>query len=127
MRLIYDTNIRLLFCSAKGRLSKKARTDASAEDVEPEKIPEDDGGDNDIAVDDLIPQDQDTYVDPPEVNPASPHADPPSPAKEDPPSPTRDTVNPPSPSKGGDDDVVITGTGHTILGNPIALSKHNAK
>ena len=63
-----------------------------------------------------------------EVNPASPHADPPSPAKgDDVPSPARDTVNPPTPSKGGDDDVVITGTGHTIPGNPVALSKHTAK
>ena len=43
------------------------------------------------------------------------------------PSPSRDTVNPPTPSKGGDDDVVITGTGHTIPGNPVALSKHTAK
>ena len=43
------------------------------------------------------------------------------------PSPVRDTFNPPSLSKGGDDDVVITGTGHTIPGNPVALSKHTAK
>ena len=79
-------------------------------------------------MDDPIPQGQDIYADPPEVNPASPHADPPSPAKDkDVPSPARDTVNPPTPSKGGDDDVVITGTGHTIPGNPVALSKHTAK
>ena len=43
------------------------------------------------------------------------------------PSPPRDTFNPPTPSKGGDDDVVITGHGHTIPGNPVALSKHTAK
>ena len=29
--------------------------------------------------------------------------------------------------KGGDDDVVITGTSHTAPGNPVALAKHTAK
>ena len=43
------------------------------------------------------------------------------------PSPARDTVNPPTPSKGGDDDVVITGHGFTAPGNPVVLSKHTAK
>ena len=43
------------------------------------------------------------------------------------PSPARDTVNPPTPSKGGDDDVVITGHGFTAPGNPVVLSKHAAK
>ena len=118
----------MLFCNAKGRLSKKARTDASAEDVEPEKILEDTGGNTDTAMDDLVPQEQDTYADPPEVNPASPHADPPSPTKDkDLPSPARDAANSPVPSKGGDDDVIITGTGHTLPHNPVALSKHTAK
>ena len=77
-------------------------------------------------MDDPVPQGQDTYVDPPEVSPASPHVDPPSPAA-NPPSPARGTVNPPTPPKGNDDDVVITGTSHTSPGNPIALSKHSAK
>ena len=54
LRLVYHTNLCLLFCNAKGRLSKKARTDASAEDVEPEKIPEGADGDADIAVDDFV-------------------------------------------------------------------------
>ena len=90
-------------------------------------------------MDDSAPQGPNTDVDPPEANPAthvdpsSPHATPPSPAADpsspavDPPSPARDIVNPPSPSKGGDDDVIITGTGHTVPGNPVALSKHTAK
>ena len=43
------------------------------------------------------------------------------------PSPARDTVNPPTPSKGGDDDVVIIGHGFTAPGNPVILSKHTAK
>ena len=84
-------------------------------------------------MDDSAPQDPATDANPPEadpathVDPSSPHATPPSPAG-DPlspaanlPSPARDTVNPPSPSKGGDDDVIITGTGHTSHGNPVVL------
>ena len=35
--------------------------------------------------------------------------------------------DPPSLAKGSDDDVVVTGTGFTSPGNPIALSKHRAK
>ena len=35
--------------------------------------------------------------------------------------------NPPSPTKGADDDVVVTGIGYTSPGNPTALSKHSAK
>ena len=55
--------------------------------------------------------------------------DPPSPAKDEDNlrNPARNTDNPPGPAKGGDDDVVITGTGHTVPGNPVALSKHSAK
>ena len=79
-----------------------------------------------------MPQGQDTYVDPPEVSPASPHVDPPSPAA----NPSNPAANPPSPAKASDkpaspnkatDDVVITGFGHTSPGNPVALSKHSAK
>ena len=90
-------------------------------------------------MDDFAPQGPNTDADPLEadpathVDPSSPHATPPSPTANppspavDPPSPARDIVNPPSPSKGGDDDVIITGTAHTVLGNPVALSKHTAK
>ena len=116
------------YYSAKARLSKKAKTTIPTEQVEPDRIWEGADRDVDIAIDDPVPQSQDTYVDPPEVNPASPHADPPSPAKgEDVSSPARDTVNPPTPSKGGDDDVVITGHGYTSPGNLVVLSKHTAK
>ena len=112
----------------KPDLAKKQNWIFPTDEVEPDRTAEGAGGDADIAMDDPIPQGQDTYAEPPEANPASPHADPPSPARdENLPSPTRDIVNPPTPSKGGDDDVVITGTGHTILGNPVALSKHTAK
>ena len=43
------------------------------------------------------------------------------------PSPARDIVNPPTPSKGDDDVVVITGHGFTAPGNLVVLSKHTAK
>ena len=42
----------------------------------------------------------------------------------DPPAHADDT---PSPAKSADDDLVVTGIGHTSPGNPIALSKHSAK
>ena len=41
--------------------------------------------------------------------------------------PSAHADDPPSPAKGADDDVVVTGIGYTTPGNPIALSKHNAK
>ena len=90
-------------------------------------------------MDDSAPQGPNIVADPPEadpgthVDPSSPHATPPSVAADSPskavdlPSPARDIVNPPSPSKGGDDDVIITGTAHTVPGNTVALSKHTAK
>ena len=45
-------------------------------------------------------------------------------------SPTKDTDKPPTPARAADeqdDDVMITGTGHSTPGNPVALSKHTAK
>ena len=41
--------------------------------------------------------------------------------------PSAHADDPPSPAKGDDDDVVVTGSGYTSPGNPIALSKHSAK
>ena len=126
----------MLFCSAKARLRKKAKLSAPTEEFELERTSEDAGGDTDIAMDDPVPQGQDTYVDPPEVNPTSHHADPPSPAVDppspvvDPPSPARASAKPSNADKiveGTTDDMVITGFGHTAPGNPVALSKHSAK
>ena len=114
------------FCSAKARLSKKAKTTAPTDEVAPDRTSEDAGENVDVVMDDPVPQGQATDVDPPEVNPASPHIHPPSP-QDNPPSPT---VDPPSPAKASDkptspnaatDDVVITGIGHTSPGNPVAL------
>ena len=97
-------------------------------------------------MDDYAPQGEDTGANPLEadpaihINPSSPHATPPSLAADPPspaanplspavnlPSPARGTVNPPSPSKGNDDDVIITSHGFTAPGNPVVLSKHTAK
>ena len=120
------------FWSAKARFSKKAKTNAPADEIEPDRTSEGASGDVDVAMDDPVPQGQATNVDPPEVNPVSPHINPPSP-QANPPSPTVDL---PSPAKASDkpaspnaatDDVVITGIGHTSPGNPIALAKHSAK
>ena len=74
---------------------KKAKTNAPTDGIEAERTSEGAGGDADIAMDDPLPQGQNTDVDSPEVNPASPHVDPPSPIA-NPPSPT---ANPPSPAK----------------------------
>ena len=41
--------------------------------------------------------------------------------------PSAHADDPPSPTKVADNDVVVTGTAFTSPGNPIALSKHNAK
>ena len=120
------------FCSAKARFSKKAKTNAPTDEIEPDRTSEGAGGNVDVAMDDPMPQGQATDADSPEFNPTSPHINPPSP-QANPPSPTAD---PPSPVKVSDkpaspnattDDVVITGVGHTSPGNPIALAKHNAK
>ena len=121
-------------------MSKRAKNSGPTHEVEPEKTQEDAGRDNEVVMDDSAPQDPATDANPPEadpatyVDPSSPHATPPSPAAAplspaanppspaaNPPSPARDIVNPPCPLKGGDD-VIITGTAYTALGNPVALS-----
>ena len=136
-------------CSAKARLSKKAKTSGHTDDVDPEKTPENEGENPEIATDHSAPQNPGADANPPEVEPdvhvdtSHPHA-PPSPIAEqrdstvDPPSPVNrppspaakapspvKNVNPSSPAK--DDDVVVTGTAYTAPGNPVALSKHTAK
>jgi len=118
--------------SAKARLSKKAKLTTPANDnpaTEPERTSDALDQDADITLDDPVPQGQDTFVEPSEMNPTGQSADPPSPAA-DPLSPARTSAKPPSPDKTVDvttDDVVITGFGHTAPGNPVALSKHSAK
>ena len=125
------TFVSVLF-SAKARLSKKVKLNKPTDDnlvTEPETLPETFEPNADTILDDPVPQVQDTYVEPVEINPTSQSADPPSPSA-DPPSPAKTTAKPPSPAKTIDDttdDVMITGFGHTAPGKPVALSKHSAK
>ena len=81
---------------------------------------------------DPLPQDHDFLVERVQVD-ATSHADwPTSPVRTDdkPASPVKHTDKPPTPVKAADDqddDIMITGTGHTTPGNHVALSKHTAK
>ena len=70
--------------SAKARPSKKAKLNKPTDDnptTEPEKTPEQLDPNADAILDDPVPQDQDTFVEPVETDPTSQAADPPSPAK----------------------------------------------
>ena len=102
------------FCSAKVRFSKKTKTSAPIDEIEPDWISEGTRGNVDVTMDDPVPQGQATDVDPPKANPTNPHINPPSP-QANPPSTTADL---PSPAKASDkpaspnasiDDVVISG------------------
>ena len=78
------------------------------------------------------PQDHDFLAEQVQVD-ATSHADRPTShvrTGDKPASPTKDTDKPPTPARSADeqdDDVMITGTGHSTPGNPVALSKHTAK
>ena len=79
--------------SAKARLSKKAKLDKPSDDnqvTEPEKTLETFDPNANTILDDPVPQVQDTFVEPVEINPTSQFADPPSPAA-DQPSPAKTT------------------------------------
>ena len=125
-------------------MSKKAKTSGPTDDVDPEKTPENEGENPEIATDHSAPQNPGADANPPEAEPETqvdtstpdatppnPTADPPSPSTKPPspaanvPSPAKENINPSSPSK--DDDVVVTGTTYTAPGNPVVLSKHTAK
>ena len=99
--------------------------------VEPEKTPEPEGPNADAMFDEPPPQDHD-FDEQVEVETAD-HADKPtSPVRTDdgPSSPVKAADIPSTPVKAtGDkeDDVIITGVGHTSPGNPVALSKHSTK
>ncbi|XP_048554519.1 cell surface glycoprotein 1-like isoform X2 [Triticum urartu] len=120
---------------AKPRPSKKARLNKPTDDnvaIEPEKTPDPEETDADAMLNDPPPQDHEFFAERVQVDTIS-HADQPtSPVRTDdkPVSPVKDTDKPPTPVKAADDkedDVVITGIGHTTPGNPVALSKHTAK
>ena len=124
-----------IFLSAKPRPSKKARLNKPADEdvaVEPEKTPDPEETNIDAILNDPPPQDHDFVAEQVEVDTTS-HADQPtSPIRTDdkPTSPVKNTDKPPTPVTAADDkddDIMITVTGHTAPGNPVALSKHTAK
>ena len=124
-----------IFLSAKPRPSKKARLNKPADEdvaVEPEKTPDPEETNIDAILNDPPPQDHDFVAEQIEVDTTSHGDQPTSPVRTDdkPVSPAKDTDKPSTPVKAADeqdDDVMITGTGHTTPGNPVALSKHTAK
>ena len=119
---------------AKPRPSKKARLDKAAEedavlelgktpDLEA-AIPEDIPNDPPQQDDDLIAEERPTDASGPVNQPTS------SIRIEKSTGPTKPTNKPTAPVQTGDtkdDEVVITGIGHTEPSNPVALSKHTAK
>ena len=99
--------------------------------IEPEGTLEPEGTNADVVLDDLPPQDHDFVVEQVEVD-ATGHADKPTiPIRTDdkPSSPAKATDKSSTPVQAADDkedDITITGFGHTTPGNPVVLSKHSA-
>ena len=124
-----------IFLSAKPRPSKKARLNKPANDdvaIEPEKTPDPKETNVDAILNDPPPQDHDFVAEQIEVDTTSHAHQPTSPVRTDdkPVSPVKNTDKPPTPVTAADDkddDIMITGTGHTEPSNPVALSKHSAK
>ena len=126
-------NFVILF-RAKPRPSKKARLDKAAEEVvilEPgttpdleAAVPEDIPNDPPQPDDDLTAEERPTDTSGPIHQPIG------SIRIESSTGPAKSTEKPTAPVQTGgtkDDEVVITGTGHTEPSNPVALSKHSAK
>ena len=120
---------------AKARPSKKARVNKPSDDhvvVELERIPEPKGTNANAMCDDPPPQDHDFVAEQVEVH-ATGHADKQTSlvhTDDKLSSPAKATDKSSTPVKAADDkenDIMITGVGHTTPGNPIALSKHSAK
>ena len=100
--------------------------------IELEKTPDLVVTNADALLDDPPPQDYDFIVEQVEVAPSGQSNKPTSPARDTdkPASPAKATDKPSSPMKAAgdkEDDIMITGVGHTSPGNPVALSKHSAK
>ena len=124
----------VILIRAKPRPSKKARLDKAAEEdvfLEADKtpnaeaaIPEDIPNDPPQPDDDLIAEERPTDTSGPIHQPTG------SIQIESSTGPAKPTDKPTAPMQTGDtqeDEVVITGTGHTEPSNPVALSKHSAK
>ena len=100
--------------------------------IEPEKTPDLEGTNADVIHGDPPSQDYDFIVVQVEVNTTGHTEKPTSPARTDdkPASPVKTADKPSTPVKAAgdkEDDIMITGFGHTTPGNPVALSKHSAK
>ena len=100
--------------------------------AEPETTPDLEETDVDAMLHDPPLQDHDFLAEQVQVDTTSHAHRPTSPVRtgEKPVSPAKDTDKPPTPARAADeqdDDVMITGTGHSTPGNPVALSKHTAK
>ena len=122
----YDVFDFVILFRAKPRPSKKARLDKAAEeDADLEAaIPEDIPNDPPQQDDDLIAEERPTDASGPVNQPTG------SIRIERSTGPAKPTDKPTAPVQTGDtqeDEVVITGTGHTEPSNPVALSKHSAK
>ena len=124
----------LYFLSAKPRPSKKARLNKTTEEnaaAEPERIPDPAEANLDDVLNDPPPQDHDFVAEEAEVDTIGPVDQPTSSIWTDKPaSPAKNTDKPATPvqtSEEKDDDVLITGFGHTEPSNPVALSRHTAK
>ena len=121
--------------SAKPRPSKKARLNKPADDnvvIEPERTPDPEGTNTDAMLNDPPAPDHDFFVEQVEVD-ATGHTDKPAspvPTDDKPSSPAKAADESSTPVKAAgdkEDDIIITGVGHTTPGNPITLSKHSAK
>ena len=66
--LVYHI-LTLDVCSAKARLSKKAKTSGHADEVDPGKTPEDEGENYEIATDHSAPENPGADANPPEAEP----------------------------------------------------------
>jgi hypothetical protein len=109
-------------------LNKPTEGDAA---VEPEKSPDLEEANVDDMLNDPSPQDHDLTADRVEVDTTG-HADQPTSLNrtDKTASPAKESDKPATPVRAAeekDDDVLITGIGHTEPGNPVALSRHTAK
>ena len=130
-----DVNPFYSVCRAKARPSKKARITNPPEDpiaeeeelgVEPEQIGELEGLHPETTFDDP-PLDGQHTDKPTDAEPAAPDTELAEPNRA---NPMKDTEIPSSSTKnpeGQDDDVIITGAGHSSPGHPVILAQHSAK
>ena len=124
----------VILLRAKPRPSKKARLDKAAEEdaiPEPDKVLNPEAAIREDVPNDPPPQDDDFIAEERHVDTSGPIQQPTGSIRiESSTGPAKPTDKPTAPVQTGgtkDDEVVITGTGHTEPSNPVALSKHSAK